>query len=188
MKLILRHVVWILNWIPNQLKFKIILIAISGLLLYSCNKEIEPAAIESDEFITESSATLEVNASSQFVVTDLQPISIKRTEVRIQFTASAKAQAIIEYGTDVQYGQSTTLEESFMYETHRQFIRNLEPGTQYFYKVIVTNEAGEVATASSSFITVGNNSEGAGTAFTVGQLEPILLEETQARIQFTCDQ
>ena len=173
--------------IPSNLNLHHLVLSILCITLFSCSDQIDVDNFLDSEGALAAEETPEASALvvNPFFVGDLELLSIGDTEVRVQFTSSENSQAYIDYGEDMELGNQTKEEQSFRFATHRQNIRGLEPGTTYFYKVVATSENGEQATASSSFTTSGDSNGSATTPFTVGDLEPIILEATEARIQFT---
>lgn len=83
--------------------------------------------------------------------------SVTISSSTITFTTNESSDARIEYGLTTSYGQSTTLDPSFV-TSHSQTISGLNPGTTYNYRVIARDQAGNVATSQNyTFVTQSVN-------------------------------
>ncbi len=56
----------------------------------------------------------------------------------VGFTTNLPSISVIEYGTDVNYGQTTEQSDSYYYN-HLHYIKDLQPNTTYHYRIKVQN-------------------------------------------------
>jgi hypothetical protein len=71
-------------------------------------------------------------------------IDILPTQAKVQWGLNEVGTGQVHYGTASTLGQFNTKETSFNYSSHTQPLKNLQPGTTYYYKVVSENQAGQV--------------------------------------------
>jgi hypothetical protein len=88
------------------------------------------------------------------VIEAIQVGDVSQTSATITWTLDVPSTGQVEYGTTDAYGMVTTPELSFDYATHVQDIQDLEPGTEYHFRVKSSNRAGvESVSADQTFTT-----------------------------------
>lgn len=94
-------------------------------------------------------------ASSLGIITS-RVETINDSSVYVHFDLNQKAQGQIEYGTSTDYGNFTTKETSFNYASHRQLVANLDPNTQYHYRVHAFDENGVQVTSADNVFSINS--------------------------------
>jgi hypothetical protein len=69
------------------------------------------------------------------------------TEAVITWTTNEVADSQIEYGASASYGSSSDFDSSAVF-SHRQVLNELVPGTTYHFRVLSSDEAGNLASSS----------------------------------------
>jgi hypothetical protein len=93
-------------------------------------------------------------------VTGITPSSITTDGATLTIVVDQNTRCYVVYDTDsgaveADYAFATREEESFTYATHSQRLSNLADGTQYFYRAIVENVAGQqTISAQGNFTTL----------------------------------
>lgn len=88
-------------------------------------------------------ATLQATDTTAPVITAVNSSNITETEATITWTTDEPANSQVNYGTTTSYGSSAG---SGSYVTsHSETLTGLTAGTEYFYQVVSTDEAGNTA-------------------------------------------
>jgi hypothetical protein len=70
-------------------------------------------------------------------------LDILPTQAKVQWGLNEVGTGQVHYGTTSTLGQFNTKETSFNYSSHTQPLKNLQPGTTYYFKVVSENQAGQ---------------------------------------------
>ena len=94
--------------------------------------------------------------TGQLVISNIQATNITTTTAVISWNLSGKGTGQVEYGTTTGYGSFSTPETSLNWDYHSQTISNLNPGTQYHFRVISGNGNVIVKSGDNNFATLGS--------------------------------
>ncbi len=114
------------------------------------------------------------------VISDVSSSNITSTSATITWNTNEAADAQVDYGTNISYGNTTALNTS-MVLFHNQTISGLSPGTLYHYRVRSRDGAGNLATSGNYTFTTKIGGAAITLAvprFTAGEGQPLLEEET----------
>ena len=75
------------------------------------------------------------------------------TSFAVGFATNVAAISVVEYGKTLKYGQSTQVSDSYYYQ-HLHYIRGLEPGVTYYYRIRVQGEDGSEAISVEHLFTL----------------------------------
>jgi hypothetical protein len=90
------------------------------------------------------------------VISSVQATGIQQDSATITWTTDELSTSQVEYGLDTGYGQTTTLDPSLL-TSHSVLVSSLSASTQYHYRVISRDDAGNEATgADNMFTTTGS--------------------------------
>jgi len=82
--------------------------------------------------------------------------TVTMSTATITWTLNKFATGQIEYGEDTSYGNSTRKETSFDYSTHRQTMSDLQPNTEYHFRLrSVDADGNEAVSGDYTFVTSG---------------------------------
>ena|GEM_PF-6468880 len=90
---------------------------------------------------------------------------IKRNSAIISWDTNQKAQGYVEYGTTTSYGSQNEAEISFDFDRHTQLLLGLSSETKYYYRIVSTNQAGEIVNKSGEFTTLAGGGTDPVTGF-----------------------
>jgi len=94
----------------------------------------------------------------ELTVANVHASNIEKNSAKILWDLSDYATGQVEYGETTAYGQLSTKETSYNYDSHGQILRNLQQGTTYHYRVISEDRYGqEVISDDYTFTTLSDN-------------------------------
>jgi hypothetical protein len=90
------------------------------------------------------------------VISNIVAVQVSESVVRVAWDVDQFAQGQIEYGNDLggPYPSTTTLEDSFDYDSHVQDIPGQTAGVPVYFRVLAWNAAGEPATSAEQTYTI----------------------------------
>lgn len=89
------------------------------------------------------------------VISNLTTVNITSSGAMISWATNESATSLVEYGLTPEYGLTVTTNNQLITE-HKVSLTGLVTSTQYFYRVTVTDAAGNPSTSESSFTTSTN--------------------------------
>ncbi len=106
--------------------------------------------ISEDHVFTTVSAPIVVDTPP--IILTQNVVSVTPTGLTVLWTTDVIADSQVEYGLTSSYGSSTTLDVSFGL-THTVTISNLIAGTEYHYRIVTTNTAGQTTSSGDDTFT-----------------------------------
>jgi len=113
-------------------------------------ERMEQLLIEIKEVISKPTGTLPPPPVQPGPIISNVLANVNQTTVTISWSLNEAATGQVEYGTSINYGSFSVLEQRLIFTSHNQEISGLLPGTLYNFRVISKNAANQT-TVSGNF-------------------------------------
>lgn len=86
------------------------------------------------------------------VISDVRVVTVSTTSAELSWDVEPASSGQVEYGKDPSYGSRSALEPELL-PTHVQELQDLDPGTEYHFRVIAVDEAGQESISGDAMFT-----------------------------------
>jgi len=104
--------------------------------------------------INEETQTIPTLKSKELIITSIEDINTNESSTVIKWELNKNATGQIEYGLDNDFGEFSVKEESFDWNVHTIKLKNLQPSSTYYYRVISEDPKGnKIISETNTFTT-----------------------------------